>query len=116
MDNYLYIFGIHTEARFLAFIKDNPLPIPFNIGENDDYPTTESVSGELGKVCTRIEERRDYYWLSLDPCNQPSGIVKKISLFPTDYISIRECKDSRLTYPYWWIFDNENDAIERALD
>ena len=112
----LYLYGTHSNARFLPHIKGHNFPILFDIEEGDEYPTKEYVSNETKLECTAIEERRTYYWLPLDYYNQPLGYVEEISLFPCDFKALKECKDSRLTHPYWWIFENEDDAVERALD
>lgn len=112
----LYLYGTNTSARFIAHIEGRTTPVPFDIEEGDDYPTKEMVSKELNVKCTSIEERRIYYWLPLDCYNQPVGYVEKISLFPSDFKNLKECDSHKLTYPYWWIFENENDATDRALD
>ena len=112
----LYLYGTHSNARFLAHIKGHAFPILFDIEEGDEYPTKEYVSNETKLECTGVEERRTYYWLPLDCYNQPLGYVEEISLFPCDFKALKECKNHRYTYPYWWIFESENDAIERALD
>lgn len=113
----LFLYGQATNAQFLAFFDGESLPRPFDLEPGEVCPTPEEISNMTGRTCTRIEKRQKYYWLPLQPrYNQPDGTVDTISLFPTDYDNLKACTDLRATYPYWYLYDNYQEADRRALD